>query len=92
MSGVATDLEKWQETLSLAADCLREEFHHSHPFKDDGDVSPSLVALRDAFHEFPVSVDVLLIDAGSAQVVPHYASIFMGAGFLAGPIWTLTAC
>ncbi len=91
MSGVATELEKWQETLSVAADCLREEFHRSYPFRDDGDVSPKILALRDAFHAFPVSADVLLIDAGSTQSVPHYGSIVMGADFSSGPIWTLIA-
>lgn len=91
VSGVAAELEQWQKTLSLVADCLREDFHHSYPFKNDGDVSPSLVALRDAFHAFPVSADVLLIDAGSKQSAGHYGSIVMGANFLAGPIWTLIA-
>ena len=91
MSEVATDSEKWQETLSVVADRLRDEFHRSHPFKNDGDVSPTIVALRDAFHAFPVAADVLLIDAGSAQPLPHYATGFMGADALAGPIWTLIA-
>lgn len=91
VSGVAAELEEWQKTLSLVADCLREDFHRSYPFKNDGDVSPSLVALRDAFHAFPVSADVILIDAGSKQSVGHYGSIVMGANFSAGPIWTLIA-
>src|SRR6266567_4629008 len=91
MGGIASELEEWQTTLSLVSNCLREEFHRSYPFKDDGDVSPSIVALRDAFHAFPVSADVLLIDAGAKQSVRHYGSIVMGANFSTGPIWTLIA-
>ncbi len=91
MGGIASELEEWQTTLSLVSNCLREEFHRSYPFKDDGDVSPSIVALRDAFHAFPVSADVLLIDAGAKQSVGHYGSIVMGANFSTGPIWTLIA-
>lgn len=91
MSGVASDLEEWQKTLSVVAERLQEEFHRSHAFANDGDVSPSLVALRDAFYAFPVSSDVILIDAGSKQSVGHYASIVMGANFSLGPVWTLIA-
>ncbi len=43
------DIEKWEETLSTVAGCLREDFHRSYPFKDDGEVSPKILALRDAF-------------------------------------------
>lgn len=91
VSGLAAELEHWQKTLALVAESLREEFHRSHPFKNDGDVSPSIVALRDAFHTFPVSADVLLIHAGSKQSVGHYASTVMGANFSSGPVWTLIA-
>jgi len=90
VSGVTAD-EEWKNTLSLVAEHLRKAFQSSHPFKDDGEVSPSIVALRDAFHTFPVSADVLLIDAGSKQPAGHYGTVFMGANFLAGPLWTLIA-
>jgi len=59
VSGVTAEKE-WKNTLSLVAEHLRKAFQSSHPFKDDGEVSPSIVALRDAFHTFPVSADVLL--------------------------------
>src|SRR5260370_26136974 len=92
MVSVATpELEEWKNILSFVADRLREDFHSSYPFKDDGEVSPSILALRDAFHTFPVSADVLLIDAGSKQPAGHYGTVFMGANFLAGPLWTLIA-
>jgi len=91
VGSVTAETEEWKNTLSLVADRLREDFHSSYPFKDDGEVSPNIVALRDAFHTFPVSADVLLIDAGSKQPAGHYGSIVMGANFSAGPIWTLIA-
>ena len=73
------------------ANCLREEFRHSYPFKNDGDVSPNIIALRDAFHAFPFSADVLLIDSGSARTVPHLANTFMGIDASVGSFWTLIA-
>jgi hypothetical protein len=85
------ETEEWKNTLSLVADRMREDFHSSHPFKDDGEVSPSILALRDAFYTFPVSADVLLIDAGSKQPAGHYGIVVMGANFAMGPIWTLIA-
>jgi hypothetical protein len=86
-----TDIGQWEKILCIVAASLREEFKRQNSFEDDSDVSPTILALRDAFHAFPVPADVLLIDAGSAKAVPHYSSIFMGADFLAGPIWTLIA-
>lgn len=89
-SGVTAE-EEWKNTLTLVADHLRKAFQSSHSFKDDGEVSPSIVALRDAFHIFPISADVLLVDAGSKRPDGHYGTIVMGANFSAGPIWTLIA-
>lgn len=86
-----TGIKKWESALSLVQGYLREEFHRLHPFKDDGDVSPSIIALRDAVHAFPFAVDVLLIDIGSAKPVPHIASNFMDANACPGSIWTLIA-
>jgi hypothetical protein len=92
MVSVATpELEEWKNILSFVADRLREDFHSSYPFKDDGEVSPSILALRDAFYTFPVSADVLLIDAGSKQPAGHYGTVVTGANFTMGPIWTLIA-
>jgi hypothetical protein len=83
--------KNWEETFFLVAGCLREEFKHQYSFTDDGDVSPSILALRDAFHRFPVSTDVLLIDAGTVRALPHPATSFLAADMCAGPIWTLIA-
>lgn len=84
-----TETKKWEESLAAAACYVQEEFHRLNPFKDDGDVSPNLLALRDAVHAFPVAADVLLIDAGSTQTTPHHGGFFMGPDFVTGPIWTL---
>jgi len=85
------EAKKWEESLAAIACRVQEEFHRRNPFEDDGDVSPKVLALRDAVHAFPVAADVLLIDAGSTQTTGHIGSIFMRPDFLAGPIWTLIA-
>ena len=80
----------WNETLATLSGCVREVFHRSFPaFKDDGDVSPTIVALRDAFHAFPVPTDVLLIDSGRVQ--PVEPRLYMDNKEQEGPIWTLIA-
>lgn len=81
----------WEETLAAVGASLREQFKNQHPFQNDGDVSPSIVALRDAFNLFPASADVLLIDVGPNHSVRHYGCVVMGADFSPGPIWTLIA-
>src|SRR5260221_13382178 len=91
VNAVTAETVEWKNTLASVADRLREDFRGSYPFQNDGDVSPSIVALRDAFHAFPVSADVLLIDAGSKRPAGHYGTIVMGANFSVGPIWTLIA-
>ncbi len=59
---------EWKSVIESLADFLRKEFRSSFPFEDDGDVSPEVLALRDAFDSFPVRTDVLLIDiAGSSS-------------------------
>jgi hypothetical protein len=80
----------WEETLGAVAARLREEFHRAYPFKCDGEVAPNLLALRDAFHAFPVPADVLLIDTSSVQVVPP-PRIFFDTDRDRGPVWTLIA-
>lgn len=87
----ATEIAQWQETLLRVASCLRDGFKNVHPFEDDGEVSPTVIAFRDAFHAFPVSADVLLVDAGSVQSPGHYATIFLPPHSSTGPIWTLIA-
>jgi len=53
----------WDDTFGVVSSHVRDVFHRSFPpFKDDGDVSPTIVALRDAFYAFPVPTDVLLIE------------------------------
>jgi hypothetical protein len=79
----------WEETLATIAGYLREAFHRSFPFKDDGDVSPEILALRDAFYAFPVPTDVLLVDCGAIQAVQP--RIFLDTAREEGPIWTLIA-
>lgn len=41
---------------------LREEFHARRPFTDDGEVSPEVVALRDALHAFACPVTLLVVE------------------------------
>jgi len=78
----------WNETFATVSKYVREVFHRSFPpFKDDGDVSPTIVALRDAFYAFPVPTDVLLIDSGKVQ--PVEPRLFLDTKNEEGPIWTL---
>lgn len=86
-----TEIGQWEEALAKVVAFMRDEFKRRHPFDDDGDVSPDIVALRDAFRTFPVATDVLLIDAGEVRTAGHYANIFMGPERFTGPIWTLIA-
>lgn len=85
------EIIQWQETLAKVAALIRDDFKHQHPFEDDGDVSPDVIALRDAFHAFPFATDILLIDAGEARAAGHYANIFAEPEPFTGPIWTLIA-
>jgi hypothetical protein len=48
------EVTMWEETLATITGYLRDAFHISFPFKDDGDVSPKILALRDALYAFPV--------------------------------------
>ena len=90
MSGnLSTETRTWDETLSVVASRVRETFQRSFPFTDDGEVSPNIVALRDAFYAFPVPTDVLLID--SRRVQPVEPRIFLETRQEEGPIWTLIA-
>lgn len=83
-------LRTWNETFATVSSYLREVFHRNFSsFKNDGDVSPTIVALRDAFYAFPVPTDVLLIDSGRVQ--PVEPRIFLHTEREEGPIWTLIA-
>src|SRR6266478_5276954 len=80
----------WRETFATVSKLVREMFHRSFPpFEDDGDVSPTIVALRDAFYAFPVPTDVLLIDSGKVQ--PVEPRLYLDTKEEEGPIWTLIA-
>lgn len=78
----------WDEAFGVLSNHVREAFHRCFPpFKNDGDVAPDIVALRDAFYAFPVPTDVLLID--SAKVQPVEPRLYMDNKKEEGPIWTL---
>jgi len=80
----------WDDTFGIVSSYVHEMFHRSFPpFKDDGDVSPTIVALRDAFYAFPVPTDVLLIDCGKVQ--PVEPRLYLDNEEEEGPIWTLIA-
>jgi hypothetical protein len=83
------EVTMWEETLATIAGYLREAFHFSFTFKDDGDVSPKILALRDALYAFPVPTDVLLVDCGKIQTV--HPRIFLDTAKEEGPIWTVIA-
>lgn len=55
-------IEDWDEFFKNLADLLRRRFHTRFPFRNDGDVSPETLGLRDAFHSFPCPTEVLLVD------------------------------
>lgn len=70
---------EWQKAFETVALHLRDHFHKNFPFKDDGEVAPDILALRDAFYSFPVHTDILLIDA-TKDVTGEFHQ----------PVWTLT--
>jgi hypothetical protein len=79
----------WEDTFAIVSRYVRDAFKRSFPFENDGEVSPKIVALRDAFFAFPVPTDVLLIDSGKIQAVEP--RIFLDTNKEEGPIWTLIA-
>lgn len=84
-----TGVRTWDDTFGIVSSYVREAFHRSFPpFKDD-EVSPDIVALRDAFYAFPVPTDVLLIDSGKVQ--PVEPRLYLDTKEEEGPIWTLIA-
>jgi hypothetical protein len=79
----------WEATFSLIAESLRSAFQRGVPIKDESDASPNTLALRDAFHAFPVLTDVLLMDSGTPQ--PIEPRLFLEPRTVGGPVWTLVA-
>ncbi|MCI0724312.1 MAG: hypothetical protein L0338_35915, partial [Acidobacteria bacterium] len=69
--------DSWRAALAEVAAYLHKDFQRRFPFQDDGEVSPDIVALRDAFYQFPVPADILLIEAGQLNEWGE------------GPTWTL---
>jgi len=52
----------WEKLFKRLARLLREEFKRRFPFKDDGEVSPELLSIRDGIHAFPFPAQVLRVD------------------------------
>ncbi len=66
----------WDETFKVVAEELRKEFHRQFPFKDEGEVSPDILALRDAFYAFPASTDVALLDIDIEQAEANASKVW----------------
>ena len=49
----------WNEFFNKVFNALRVKFKEIHPFEEDGEVSPDVVALRDAIFKLPCPVKVL---------------------------------
>lgn len=52
----------WKKIFERLARLLRKEFSRRFPFKDDGEVSPELLSIRDGIHAFPFPTHVLRLD------------------------------
>ena len=59
----------WNEFFNEVFDELRNKFKEIYSFKDDGKVSPDIVALRDAIFKLPCPVKVLELRFNKAQFV-----------------------
>ena len=59
----------WNEFFDEVFNELRMKFKEIHPFKEDGEVSPDVVALRDAIFKLPCPVKVLELRFDKAQFV-----------------------
>jgi hypothetical protein len=57
----------WKKIFEKLARQMRKEFSRRFPFKDDGDVSPELLSIRDGIHAFPLPVHVLRLDMRGAK-------------------------
>src|SRR5215467_10943031 len=53
----------WSSVLKEISELLRKKFVKATGFEEEGEVSPTTVALRDAFYSFPYRTDVLVMDS-----------------------------
>ena len=89
MSSLPTsEVTRWEETFGIVSNHLRDAFTRSFPFKHDGEVSPTILGLRDAFYAFPVPTDVVLVDTGKVEA--GKPRIFLPSE-KEGPVWTRIA-
>ena len=68
----------WNEFFYEVFNELRLKFKEIHPFKEDGEVSPDVVALRDAIFKFPCPVKVLELRFDTAK----FAQVKDGIGHI----------
>lgn len=57
----------WDEFFDKVFNALKVKFKEIYPFKEDGEVSPDIVALRDAIFKLPCPVKVLELRFGEAK-------------------------
>lgn len=68
----------WNEFFNKVFNALRVKFKEIHPFEEDGEVSPDVVALRDAIFKLPCLVKVLELRFDTAK----FAQVGDGVGHI----------
>lgn len=68
----------WNEFFDEVFNELRMKFKEFYPFEDDGDVSPDVVALRDAIFKLPCPIKVLELRFDTAK----FAQVKDGIGYI----------
>ena len=68
----------WDEFFDKVFNALKVKFKEIYPFKEDGEVSPDIVALRDAIFKLPCPVKVLELRFDEAK----FAHVKEGLGIL----------
>ena len=68
----------WDEFFDKVFNALKVKFKEIYPFKEDGEVSPDIVALRDAIFKLPCPVKVLELKFDEAK----FAHVKDGLGLL----------
>ena len=68
----------WNEFFNEVFEALRVKFKEIHPFEEDGEVSPDVVALRDAIFKLPCLVKVLELRFDTAK----FAQVKDGVGHI----------
>ena len=68
----------WNEFFNEVFNALRVKFKEIHPFEEDGEVSPDVVALRDAIFKLPCLVKVLELRFDTAK----FAQVKDGVGHI----------